>query len=223
MTKVTAQDTSTGFDAAIFDARGYYSYDDDKHVFTLIAGNAAVPTSFYDTQISSRLAWIESVVGDTRTLPAEDFAAWRSAYFTPDQIADAATSGPNADPDGDGVTNLLEFAFNLDPTFPEPVTMTAGTGLRGLPLVRLETAANSERRLTVEFVRRTAGSGAGLTYAVQFTSDLTGGWQTGGTESVTAINGRWERVKVTDPVAAGRAAPTRFARVRVSQATAPAR
>ena len=151
------------------------------------------------------------------TLPPEDFAAWQTAYFTPAQIADPTVSGPKADPDGDGVPNLLEFAFNLDPTFPEPVVMTAGTGLRGLPLVQLTQVADSDRRVTVEFVRRTAGSGSGLTYAVQFSSGLTGAWQTGGTESVTPINERWERVVATDTVSVGGSVPARFARVLVTQ------
>ena len=99
--------------------------------------------------------------------------------------------------------------------------MTPGTGVRGLPLVRLEPiSATSDTRLTVEFVRRTADSGAGLTYVVQFTSSLdpaTVNWQASGTENVTPINARWERVKVTDSVGAGSEYPMRFARVSVTQ------
>ncbi len=115
--------------------------------------------------------------------------------------------------------NGLEYAFNLDPTFAEPVTMTAGTGLRGLPLVQLENIAGVGPRLTVEFVRRTATSGAALTYTTQFTADPghAGGWQAGGTENVTAINERWERVKVTDNTPA---ASARFARVLVTRTAA---
>ena len=202
------------FYAAVFDARGFYFRNDDGS-FSLIEGSAAVPTSLYSTQISARLDWIKGIVGagDVAALPAENYDAWTTAYLTPGQRADDAVGGFNADPDGDGVPNGLEFAFNLDPTFPEPATMTAGTGLSGLPLVRLENVVGVGPRLTVEFVRRTAASIAGITYAAQFASGL-GKWQTGGTESVTAINGRWERVKVTDPVAPGAA---RFARVLVTR------
>ena len=59
----TAPDTSTGFDAAIFDARGYYTYDGNK--FTQISGTAPVPTGFYASRISSETAWIYSVIDPT--------------------------------------------------------------------------------------------------------------------------------------------------------------
>ena len=210
----TGADGSGHFVAAVFDARGFYTQNDDES-YSLIAGDTPVPTGFYGTRVAARLAWIESVTGqDPSALAAESFADWETLYFTPDQLADATTSGPNADPDEDGVANLLEFAFNLDPTFAEPAVLVAGTGVRGLPLVRLETVAEGDQRLTVEYVRRTAGSGSGLTYAVQFATDLAAGdWQTGGNESVTAINARWERVKVTDDVSAGSGgAAARFSR-----------
>lgn len=39
---------------------------------------------------------------------------WRTAYFT--NLSDPAISGDGADPDHDGIPNLLEYAFGLDPT-----------------------------------------------------------------------------------------------------------
>ena len=206
------------FVAAIFDAKGFYTQT-DTNTYTLITDDA--PTSFYGTQVSSRLDWIKSVVDPHNQLPAlpvESYDQWVQAYFTPDQIADSTVAGFGADPDGDGVPNGLEYAFNLDPTFAEPAVMTAGTGLRGLPLIQLENIAGVGPRLTVEFVRRTATSGATITYTTQFTSNLgqTDGWQAGGAESVTAINERWERVKVTDDAAG----PARFARVLVTRTAA---
>ena len=221
----TAPDPSTEFVAAVFDARGYYEENDDGS-FTLITGGENVPTAFYCTQVSARLAWIQSVTGsDPTVLPSESFSDWQTLYFTPDQLADATVSGPGADPDGDGIPNLLEFAFNLDPTCPQPVLMTAGTGLCGLPLIQLSPAGASGQSLTVEFVRRTAASGSGVTYAVQFTPGLdpaTVDWEAGGTESVTPINARWERVLVTDTVTVGAGASARFARVAVTQPPAAA-
>jgi len=43
------------------------------------------------------------------TLKDPPFDAWRAARFTPGELADPLISGPAADPDGDGLTNLLEF------------------------------------------------------------------------------------------------------------------
>ena len=47
-------------------------------------------------------------------VPLTAYAAWRNLSFTPAQIA-AGDTADSADPDGDGVTNLREYAFGLDP------------------------------------------------------------------------------------------------------------
>jgi len=57
----TSPSDTTGFLAALFDARDFY-YKDDAGKYVLITGKAAVPTGFYSTRISSRLAWILSVI-----------------------------------------------------------------------------------------------------------------------------------------------------------------
>jgi hypothetical protein len=72
-----------GFDGALFDARGFYVFDGTQYV--QITGTGPVPTGFYSTRISSKLAWIDSV------------------------------TDPAGDPDADDLPNLLEYAFNLDP------------------------------------------------------------------------------------------------------------
>jgi hypothetical protein len=57
-----AASANTQFEAAIFDARGYYEYD--GHNYSLITGNAPVPTGFYASRIASELAWIGSVIAE---------------------------------------------------------------------------------------------------------------------------------------------------------------
>lgn len=122
-----------------------------------------------------------------------------------------ATSGPLADLDGDGISNLMEYALNLDPLTNEQVVMTPATGVKGLPSIRLETIFGSDR-LTIEFVRRKAGSGSGLTYTPEFSLELED-WQAVGTETVTNIDALWDRVKIEDTLTTN-GTLKRFARLK---------
>ncbi len=53
--------------------------------------------------------------------PGFSFGSWQSLVFTPEQIADPQISGPLADPDGDGIVNLVEFSNNGNPTNAAPI------------------------------------------------------------------------------------------------------
>jgi hypothetical protein len=46
--------------------------------------------------------------------------AWRNNRFTTAELADPLISGDPADPDRDGLNNLLEYTFNRDPRTSEP-------------------------------------------------------------------------------------------------------
>jgi hypothetical protein len=43
------------------------------------------------------------------------FASWQASEFTPTELPDPDISGPDADPDMDGLKNIIEFAFGLNP------------------------------------------------------------------------------------------------------------
>jgi len=81
--------------------------------------------------------------------------------------------------------------------------------------VRLE-QIEGNGRLTIEYVRRSAASGSGLSYIPEFSSNLVD-WQAVGNETVDPLNPRWERVKIVDSLTSGDSG-TRFARLRVSLA-----
>ncbi len=125
-------------------------------------------------------------------------------------------SGPDADPMatplGDGVPNLLKFAFNMDPTVAGRGELVPGAGTSGLPSIQLVGTGDSAR-LVIEYVRR---RNADLTYEAQFSSTLLPNlWQPAtNPEQVTPIDVDWDRVRVEDSVAVG-IQPSRFGRVGV--------
>jgi alpha-tubulin suppressor-like RCC1 family protein len=92
----------------------------------------------------------------TVTAPVFDFTAFLNLNFTPAELADATISGPLADPDHDGVPNLLEFALGSDPR---------NSNVAGWTLV--QEGANWVYRYT-----RPAGGAVGVTYIVESSNDL---------------------------------------------------
>jgi len=124
-------------------------------------------------------------------------------------------------PAGDGVPNLLKYAFNMvgngqgqAAALNIPNNQTVGdSGTAGLP----STEIDGSGKLTTTFIRRKASSNPGITYEVEFSNDLSpASWavNASATESATSIDADFERVTLTDSTAAS---PKRFVRVRVSQ------
>lgn len=58
------------------------------------------------------------------------FAEWQSDFFTDAELANPQISGPMADPDGDGLANLLEYLTVSDPrrASPNPLTVSLTPG-----------------------------------------------------------------------------------------------
>ena len=89
-------------------------------------------------------------------------AQWRQAKFTSNELSNAAISGDNADPEGDGIRNELEYLMGLEPKVADPVT-------------RRPRAAIAGAYFTLTFDRyRFAGD---HTLEVEFSSDLVS-WNT---------------------------------------------
>lgn len=155
------------------------------------SGIYAVTLSATNSLTTTRLTY-ELTVG-TRSL-----AAWRAAYFTSPQLADAAISGSGADPDGDGVPNVFEYINGRDP-WTRDGALPAALIVNGF--------------ITIEFERLRAGSGW---VAVPEYSENLGTWQRGApwleVASVTIIDSRRERVAIRAS-ANGTVAPRRFLRL----------
>jgi len=57
----------------------------------------------------------EPIIITVASVLPETYEQWKAQKFTPEQQADPNISGETADPDHDGIQNLYEYAFNLDP------------------------------------------------------------------------------------------------------------
>jgi hypothetical protein len=96
------------------------------------------------------------------------YAAWRDAEFTSGQIADPLVSGPAADPDADGCSNLEEYAFGGQPLVPDAPLLQ--------PVLRRDVAP------PVLTSRMRTGA-TDLSWAVQASTNLApgiGSWSTNG-------------------------------------------
>jgi hypothetical protein len=126
-----------------------------------------------------------------------------------------ADATPEANPAGDGIPNLLKFAFNMDATTSYQGAsrhLTAGTGVAGLPLVTMVSTTGGQR-LRIEYIRRRNDNS--LAYQPQFSNDLASWVSAVSAPTVTAIDADWERVVVEDLLDAW---TKRFGRVKVTLA-----
>ena len=86
------------------------------------------------------------------------YATWRTGSFNGAEQADAI-SGPNADPDGCGLSNFQRYAFSLAARGPVATPTTLGTATSG-----------ADQFLTLTFNRRASASD--LSYSVESSTDL---------------------------------------------------
>jgi hypothetical protein len=144
------------------------------------------------------------------------------AAMTPQQVftnamTTAGLTGPNAAldavPHGDGVKNLLKYAFNMNLSGPDSRTMSSG-GPGGLPVITTQPNGPSSI-FRYEFVRRI---GSGLIYTPQKSPDITNSasWvPLTDTPTIIPIDATWERVIYEEPYDAA-ITPKCFGRVHVT-------
>jgi surface-anchored protein len=149
------------------------------------------------------------------------FALWQASHFSGAELLNPAISNPNADPDHDGMKNLVEYAFGYDPMSGSTIPEASGLGLPVLSRV-VETGVVSE---VLVYPRRRGDDQVGpLEYVSQFSSSLAqGSWNDAEVITTTEdfpveqdeLNAVWE--KVTSKRVLGPVAPAGgFARVSVT-------
>jgi hypothetical protein len=133
------------------------------------------------------------------TNPAAVFADWQELNWP--GATDLAIIGPMADPDGDGIANLMEFALGTTPKDGNAVD------------TRLEVVGAN-----IEFTYTRNRAAAGVSYVVEWSDTLApGSWSTVGvveTDISEDPNSPLQTIKATVPPGTG---TKRFVRLRVTQ------
>ena len=152
------------------------------------------------TVLSNASYVVDAPASAAATIHDRPSHAWKFAHFSTAQRTNALVSGDFADPDGDGRSNLAEYALGGDP-------LVADTNLD--PTARLLNVSGLRFRLEYN---KTA---AELSYTAEQSGGLLpGGWSTAGVsdEVYLPASGRFAReilVAPTDTV--------RFLRLRISE------
>jgi hypothetical protein len=131
------------------------------------------------------------------------FSAWQFAEFGTN-ATNFAVSGDLADPDGDGIVNLLEYALNLNPNV---------ASVTGLPTAKTDPVCGC---LTLDYIK--VISATDIVYTAEAAGDPGGPWSTNGiTQTVLGSDGIAQTNKASDagnPIATN---GKRFMHLRVTR------
>ncbi len=141
------------------------------------------------------------------------FVAWTQRTFAK-PLTDVVM---DHDPDGDGVTNFIEFAFGTDPTSSNGGALaTDGSAHGGSKPVTNDAGATFD----LVYVRRDDhGTSGSASYTPQFSSDLVTFYDSAATPSVVAdssVDAAYEVVKVPYPQTLPNGQKAKFGRIKLS-------
>jgi hypothetical protein len=164
-----------------------------QDVSVSLSGLLTGSTYYYRLRVTNVEGTQNSIGGTFTTLTMTQ--GWRQTHFG--STANSGNAADAADPDRDGLPNLLEYALNLSPNAASRAT-TAVQAAGG--------------NLEYTYTRGTAAYNGGMTFQVEWSDDLSTWFTTGVVESLISDDGTHQQVKATLPAgSAGR----RFVRLRV--------
>ncbi|MEI6537180.1 MAG: hypothetical protein WCN98_17695, partial [Verrucomicrobiaceae bacterium] len=122
---------------------------------------------------------------------------WQRTYFTEAELANPAISGPLADPNNNGLSNLLEYAFHLDPK---------AQTTENRPTVTLDATF-----LSLSYTRNLAATD--LTFTIEQSTNLMTWTPVSPTIIILSDDGVTQRIKAEVPY---NATPGMYLRLRVT-------
>ncbi len=152
-------------------------------------------------------------------LDMDPFSAWQLTNYG---SSAGASISPTGDTDGDGRTNLEEFAFGTDPRLSKGGAVSYAGGVltqRGAPTPVITGPPSNPQPMAV-FCRRADYLASGLTYTVLFSFDLINKVPSATIPTVMATDGEIEVVAIPYPAqitVGGKTAPPKFFQVSITR------
>ena len=169
---------------------------------------ASVDTSSYGFEGMTPIpVGLPATITVVNTAPADPFITWATSYGL---NGPAATR--DADPDGDGIKNLIEYESGTDPKsgLMQTVGISGNTiSQPGLPQITL-VGTGDQQRLRVVYLHRLGDST--VTATVQFSDNATSWTNTTHTPTVVATSAAFEALAIEDDIFVP-AKEVRFAKV----------
>ena len=161
--------TMTGTGSVLYDSNGNGTFGDNTK--TLSNGTFTISTK--DAVVEA--VTLTATDGNSKTGSSSAIAilTYYGVWITGYPSLTGANALPGADPDGDGLTNLQEYAFGMNPTNPTiPGIAHAGGVLTSTgPPFAANFAAGTGWDFGAVFCRRVNYAAVVLTYTVQFSAD----------------------------------------------------
>jgi subtilase family serine protease len=174
--------------------------------------NALTSGTYYDTisvtDLGTGYVQTRPVILAVIATVETPYQAWQDAMFTSAELANPAISGDEADPAGDGISNLMKYALNLNPWvdgvsgLPVGGVLVTGSGTYlTLTYTQVLSATDISYIPQVSADLQTWNSGAGSIITTGTTADPGGATETVTVQSANPVSGgaQFMRLQVTGP------------------------